>query len=64
MRGGVHHDPDVGEVTQREPERNVSLLVIERHDAHLGEGERDEGRQDGQAHEERPLHGRNDTENG
>ena len=38
MRRRVHEDADVGEMAQREPERDVALLLVERHDAHLARG--------------------------
>ena len=45
MRGGVHEDADVVEMPQREPKRDVPLLFVDRHDAHLS------GRNDGEGEE-------------
>ena len=39
MRGGVHEDAGVGQMTQHQPEGDVPLLVVERHDPHLSKGD-------------------------
>ncbi len=57
MRGGVHEDADVAQMTQRQTERDVSLLFVERHDAHLGAGDRDECGDEGQRRQQRAFHG-------
>ena len=38
MSRGHHQNARIGEVSQRKPERDVPLLIVERHDAHLTEG--------------------------
>ena len=35
MRGGHHEDAGVAEVAQRQAERDVPLLLVDRDDAHL-----------------------------
>ena len=46
VRRGVHEDAGVREMPQHQPERNVSLLFVERNDAHLCGREGDQRGQD------------------
>ncbi len=60
MRGGFHHDADVGEVTQRQAERDMPLQLVDRHDLHLGPGNNDKddgrGKRDGKRDWESSFH--------
>ena len=56
MRRGVHEDAGVGEMPQRESERDVPLLFVERHDAHLGDGNRGKRGEKNECGEEKALH--------
>ena len=57
MRRGVHEDADVRQVAQRQPERDVTLLVVERHDAHLGKGNRGQRGDEDERREKKTPHG-------
>jgi hypothetical protein len=56
MRRGHHVDAGVGQVTQREPERDVPLLFVDRDHLHLRGGHRDERHEDGGGEPEMSLH--------
>src|SRR5262249_1010327 len=58
MRRRVHEDPDVREMSQREAERDVTLVLVQRNDAHLSAGKGDERDYEDRKEEEETLHDR------
>jgi hypothetical protein len=56
MRGRVHEDADVREMTERKPERDVSLLFVERDNAHLRNGKGDQRRTKQKGQKDGALH--------
>ena len=56
VRGGVHEDAGVAEVPQHQAERDVPLLLVERHDAHLRRRKGDQRGEDEKGREDDALH--------
>ena len=61
MRGGHHVDAGVGQVAQRQAERDVALLLVDRDDAHLRRGTTASAARQGDGQEEIAFHTRNLT---
>ena len=55
MRGRHHEDAGVAEVSQRQAERDVSLLLVDRRDAHLRARNGDAHAPDGKQHEQQRV---------